>query len=228
VSKSNKSQVTDRPTRDELGLRLAAEWATMGTCGRRKVGCVLTDAGGRQLGSGYNGPPSGDAHCSAATPCPGFGAPSGTALSACEAVHAEINALIRCAEPAAIHTAYVTVSPCVECVKALMNTSCRRIVFAEPYAPDHVEVARRRWERKGREWVQLGAVADDAMWRTGDTVMSIVICENERGIYLPKNTEITVVDPIWGSDVTLFSGRAPNNCTILFSRDDFKLIRRCA
>lgn len=144
-----------RPSRDELGLLLAHAWALRGTCGRRRVGCVLFDAQGYQIGAGYNGPAHGVSNCSAATPCPGFGAPSGTALDLCDAVHAEINALTRCDRPRDIYTCYVTTSPCESCVKALMNTSCERIIFSEDYVSAHVELSADRWRRLGRLWLRL-------------------------------------------------------------------------
>ena len=147
--------MSDRISRDALGLMLAQVWSRRGTCGRRRVGCVLVDAAGFQVGAGYNGPASGAPHCSAAAPCAGFGAPSGTALDACESVHAESNALIRCDRPRDIHTCYVTTSPCADCVKLLRNTPCQRIVFGELYAAAHAELAQDRWLRAGREWVHL-------------------------------------------------------------------------
>ncbi len=143
-----------RPTRDETGLALARVWAARGTCARRKVGCVLFDADGYQLSAGYNGPASGEIHC-VDHPCPGIGLPSGTELRKCEAIHAEMNAIARCADVRRIHTCYVTSSPCEDCVKSLMGTGCRRIVFAEEYP--HPE-AKARWLRNGaaaREWMQL-------------------------------------------------------------------------
>jgi dCMP deaminase len=124
-----------RLERDELGLRLALLWAERGTCARRKVGCVLFDVDGYQLSSGYNGPAAGQPHC-IDSPCPGVDLPSGTGLSKCEAVHAEANALLRCGDPRRIHVCFVTASPCVDCVKLLLNTSCQRIVFVERYAHD--------------------------------------------------------------------------------------------
>jgi dCMP deaminase len=144
-----------RPSRDDTGIAMARVWAARGTCGRRKVGCQLMDADGWPLSSGYNGPPAGADHCSADAPCAGFGAPSGTGLSACEAVHAEINALMRCSDVQQIHTCYVTASPCSECVKAICNTPCKRIVFAEEYGTEagHAALARSRWVLAGRSWI---------------------------------------------------------------------------
>jgi dCMP deaminase len=85
--------------------------------------------------------------------CPGADAVSGTKLDACEAIHAEQNAIAKCRDTWAIDTCYVTVSPCVSCVKMLMNTSCRRIVFRAPYA--HDEAARALWQKMPREWLHL-------------------------------------------------------------------------
>lgn len=141
-----------RITRDERGLLLAAVWAQSATCSRRRVGCVLFDADGYELSSGYNGPESGAEHCTV-VPCPGAGLASGTGLDQCRAIHAEQNALMRCQDVRKIRTAYVTASPCVTCVKMLLNTSCVRVVFAERYA--HDEAARRLWERAGRVWLHM-------------------------------------------------------------------------
>lgn len=156
-----------RPDRDELGLHLARVWATRGTCGRRRVGCLLFDRDGWQIGSGYNGPPSGEPHCSTDAPCAGFSAPSGTGLRRCEAVHAEINALSRCRDVREIHTCYVTCSPCADCVKALLNTPCERVVFSDPYASEHYELSRDRWLRAGRKWIHqtVDPLHDPAMTR---------------------------------------------------------------
>lgn len=85
--------------------------------------------------------------------CLGAGAASGTQLDACEAIHAEQNAIAKCRDTWAIYTCYVTVSPCVSCVKMLMNTSCMRIVFREPYVHQQ---ARDLWTKLPREWVHLG------------------------------------------------------------------------
>ena len=94
----------------------------------------------------------GEPHCTE-RPCPGATLPSGSGLEICEAVHAEICALIRCPDPRRVHTCYATTAPCLHCVKILMNTGCRRVVYAEDYP--HVTAARLLWERAGREWVRL-------------------------------------------------------------------------
>lgn len=72
--------------------------------------------------------------------------PPGAKPIGCEAVHAEQNALLQCYDKLWIDTCYVTRSPCSNiCVKELLNTSCRRIVFAEPSSD--VDIARELWLR---------------------------------------------------------------------------------
>lgn len=152
-----------RPSKDEWLLAMARLVATRGTCARRQVGCVLVDARGHVLSTGYNGRPRGLDHCSEGSPCAGAASPSGTDLDLCEAVHAEANALLQCPDVEAIDTCYVTVSPCVGCVKLLLNTSCRRIVAAAPYAAIHEAGARGLWQRAGRAaWVVVAPTPEAA------------------------------------------------------------------
>lgn len=144
-----------RPTRDETWLAVAADIARRSTCLRRAVGCVLVDARGHVVATGYNGRAAGQPHCNEEDEvsvghtvypyeCKGVASPSGTNLDGCEAIHAEQNALLQCCDVYAVDTCYVTASPCVTCVKLLMNTGCRRIVFRERYA--HDDAARTMWE----------------------------------------------------------------------------------
>lgn len=177
-----------RLSRDAWGLELAKVTARRGTCCRRQVGCVLVDADGHVLATGYNGVAAGQPHCNEEkevgtdyeqwgnpslglerptrfvkifpNACPGADASSGTQLESCQAIHAEQNALLQCPDVRRIHTCYVTCSPCVTCVKLLMNTGCQRIAFAEPYA--HDEAARALWTAscagrcvEPRDWVHL-------------------------------------------------------------------------
>lgn len=139
-----------RPSKDEYFISMALLSSTRGTCPRRSVGCVLTNARGHVLSTGYNGPASGMPHCTD-EPCAGACAPSGTMLDACEALHAEQNALLQCRDVYTIDTTYVTASPCVTCTKLLLNTSCKRIVYISEYPHP---AARLLWEGAGREWIQ--------------------------------------------------------------------------
>jgi len=126
------------------------------------------------LSTGYNGVAAGMPHCNEAishiasidmpgaavvdgvarrfeypNACPGSRAASGTNLDGCHALHAEQNALLQCKDPWSIHTAYVTASPCMTCTKLLLNTSCQRVVFLEPYPHS---AAQDLWESAGRLW----------------------------------------------------------------------------
>jgi dCMP deaminase len=170
-----------RPSKDQWAISLAQVTAARATCLRRQVGCVLLNARGHVLATGYNGVAAGQKHCNeeevegifdtpdgkcigigVETPislktvyphsCPGAYSASGTNLDACQAIHAEQNALLQCRDVYAIHTCYVTASPCITCVKLLLNTSCEKIVFTEEYPH---KAAQDLWVQAGRVWQQL-------------------------------------------------------------------------
>lgn len=123
-----------RPTRDQTMMKIAYVIADRSTCRRRSVGAVAVDALGRVLSVGHNGVPMGHPHCvEAGVGCPGTHYTSGHGLDKCEATHAESNCLMFCPDVMKIDTIYVTTSPCVACVKSLLNTSAKRIVYAETY-----------------------------------------------------------------------------------------------
>lgn len=146
LSGYNKALNPHRPSVDEYFMQMCDLVAKRGTCCRRKVGCVLTDANKYVLATGYNGRPKGFVHCSEGEPCVAAAMPSGMNLDGCEAIHAEQNAILQCKDPQAIETAYVTLFPCITCTKLLLNTSCKRIVYSEKYVqPEAVEL----WERAG-------------------------------------------------------------------------------
>lgn len=155
-----------RPSRDQWAMDMAVLTSKRATCLRRQVGAVLLNERGHVLATGYNGVAAGQPHCNHHDPsyhldgghphaCHGWKAPSGTNLDACQAIHAEQNAMLQCKDVYSIHTCYVTVSPCVTCTKLLLNTSCQRIVFLEPYP--HSD-AQKLWEGAGRRWEQLSGV----------------------------------------------------------------------
>jgi dCMP deaminase len=142
-----------RASADQYFMEIAKLVATRGTCVRRKVGAVLVNSRRHILATGYNGVPRGMVHC-LDRPCLGAFEQSGQNLDNCLASHGEANALLQCKDVNEIDTLYVTVSPCVQCTKLLMNTSCRRIVFAELYPH---EASKVWWLSPpfDREWVHL-------------------------------------------------------------------------
>ncbi len=138
-----------RPSEDQTNLDIARVAAKRTTCARRAVGCVLTDAHGYVISVGRNGVEAGREHCNEGYPCPAHAAPSGTQLSGCEAIHAEINAIAHCSNPREVHTIYVTVSPCGDCMKALLALpNAQRLVYGELYTR-HLP-ALDKWKRAGR------------------------------------------------------------------------------
>ncbi len=159
-----------RPSREQWAMRVAQVTAERSTCLRRNVGCVLLDADGFILATGVNGVASGMKHCNEpmlrttfARPdpgpsyphaCPGAQALSGIMLDGCHAIHAEQNALLRCGDIRRVHSVFCTASPCMTCVKLLMNTSCLNIYYLEEYP--HSE-AMNLWlsSRDDREWIQM-------------------------------------------------------------------------
>lgn len=127
-----------RPSWDEYFMAITDQVAQRATCTRRHIGAVLVKDK-RILATGYNGVPSGLAHCDEVG-ClrEQRGIPSGTQHELCRGIHAEQNAVIQAARHGiAIDgaTVYCTHQPCVLCAKILINSGVRDIVYREAY-PD--------------------------------------------------------------------------------------------
>lgn len=123
---------------DTMFMEMTKIMALRSSCLSRQVGCIIVDESNHVLSSGFNGPPKGVPHCLVCQrQIPGQN------LDKCMAVHAEQNALLQCPNISRIHTVYVTWSPCITCVKLLMNTSVQRIVYDNEY-PD--PLARVVWD----------------------------------------------------------------------------------
>jgi dCMP deaminase len=162
-----------RPDTDEYYLLQAVIAATRATCPRRRAGAILVDAHNKVISTGYNGVATGLPHCTD-LPCPGANQPSGQGLAMCEALHAEENALIQCTRPNDIYTCYSVSSPCIHCLRRLMNTGCRRIVFAEVYPHAECEAlwtntistisGKREWIH--RPWNSLPSIANTVPGRS--------------------------------------------------------------
>lgn len=86
-----------RPSWDRYFLEIAKLVSSRSTCKRRKVGAVVVKDK-RILATGYNGPPSGVAHCTEIG-ClrEQLGIPSGERHELCRGLHAEQNAIIQAA-----------------------------------------------------------------------------------------------------------------------------------
>lgn len=142
-----------RPSKDEYFLEMAQLVARRGTCARRQVGCVLVDNRSIVLATAYNGVPKDVTHCIDKS-CPGRSFSSGQGLSECQAIHAEMNALLWCSDVSKIETLYSTASPCNDCLKVLLNTSTKNIVFIGEYPSSW---AKELWLSTGRSWLQISS-----------------------------------------------------------------------
>jgi len=131
------SPADQRPSWDAYFMEIAKLVACRSTCLRRAVGAVIVKDK-RILSTGYNGAPSGIAHC-AETGClrRQLNVPSGERHELCRGIHAEQNAIIQ----AAYHgvsiqgaTLYCTNLPCSICAKMIINAGIRTIVYLAGYA----------------------------------------------------------------------------------------------
>ncbi|MFZ5968879.1 MAG: deoxycytidylate deaminase [Bacillota bacterium] len=131
-----------RPNWDQYFMEMAEIAKTRSTCTRRQVGAVLVKDK-RMLATGYNGAPSGTAHCTDIG-ClrEKLNIPSGQRHELCRGLHAEQNAMIQ----AAYHgveiqgaTMYVTLQPCILCAKMAINAGIKKIIFKGSY-PDELSM----------------------------------------------------------------------------------------
>ena len=139
----------NRVAADHAYLNMALMLAQRSTCLDKQVGCIITDRQNRIIATGYNGAPRGVAHCIDLGVCAVERA--GGNKNVCPSAHAEQNALLQCKDPDAIHSIYLTLSPCVSCIRLINNTACKRIVFLSEHKHPF---AKHQW--KG-EWIQYGA-----------------------------------------------------------------------
>ncbi|MCD6319581.1 MAG: cytidine/deoxycytidylate deaminase family protein [Candidatus Desulfofervidaceae bacterium] len=144
-----------RPSWDEYFMSIAYLVAGRSTCLRRKVGAVLVK-NKRILATGYNGAPSGLAHClDIGCLREKMQIPSGERHELCRAVHAEQNCLCQAARygiPVEGAVIYCTNFPCVICAKMLINAGIKKIYYAEGY-PD--ELSQEMLKEAGIELVPL-------------------------------------------------------------------------
>lgn len=110
---------------DSLYLRMANVWSENSHCKRNKVGCLIVKD--RQIISdGYNGTPSGFSN--ECEDCNNNTLPT--------VLHAEANAITKIAKStnsAERSTLYVTLSPCFDCAKLIIQAGIKRIVYSETY-----------------------------------------------------------------------------------------------
>jgi dCMP deaminase len=113
-------------------MEQAVVFSKRATCSRLKVGTIITK-NNLQLGEGYNGSISGDAHCE----------DDGCLLNdegrCIRTIHSEQNALLNAMKKGVSGgvsggTAYITHESCETCSKLLAQAGIIRIVYLVPYA----------------------------------------------------------------------------------------------
>ena len=107
---------------------MAQEWAKLSYCKRKQVGALIVKDR-MIISDGYNGTPSGFENC-------------------CEdedgkthwyVLHAEANAILKLAastQSAKGATLYLTLSPCKECSKLILQAGITRLVYINEYSDD--------------------------------------------------------------------------------------------
>jgi dCMP deaminase len=170
-----------RPSFDAYLLDLAKASAARATCAKRSVGAVVADRRRVVVATGYNGTPRGLAHCSAEAPCDPRAAVCKAPLTyaVCLAVHAEANALLAAGPAAADGTLAVTVSPCRDCAKLIVNAGIRRVIFSE--------VHRLFADATGTDWpasrilAQAGVVAVGYIYSSNPDLAIVYDADAMRG-----------------------------------------------
>jgi dCMP deaminase len=114
---------------DRYFLNIARETARRSNCIRRQHGAVIVK-NRRIRSTGYNGPPSGHAHCDqGACPRASSEASSGWGHDNCIAIHAEANAILYSSpEERDGGSIYITGVPCFGCAKLIANSGITEVV----------------------------------------------------------------------------------------------------
>lgn len=135
-----------RPTWDEYFIDIVELIKSRSTCLRRQVGALIVKDK-RILSTGYNGAPSGCAHClEIGCMREQLKVPSGQRHELCRAIHAEQNAIVQAAYSGVSvkgGTMYTTDQPCVLCAKMIINAGIEKIVFKGDY-PDELSMKMLR------------------------------------------------------------------------------------
>jgi dCMP deaminase len=109
---------------DKVFINIAKETSTLSHCVRSKVGAVLVKDG-NIISFGYNGTPSGmDNSCEEDN------------ITFPHVIHAECNAILKAAKTGNSvdgSTLYLTLSPCLDCSKLILQSAIKRVVYLNEY-----------------------------------------------------------------------------------------------
>ena len=97
---------------------------------RSKVGCIIVSSDDQIIAQGYNGMPKGFPN-----ECEHLDE-NGNLVTNDEVLHAESNAIAKCAKWISSTegaTLYVTLSPCFDCSKIIIQAGIKRVCYCEEY-----------------------------------------------------------------------------------------------
>lgn len=123
--------MTKQQKLDTVFLNMAKEVASLSYCTRAKVGSLLVKDG-NIISMGYNGMPSGMENC-----C------EENNVTKPEVLHAESNCLLKAAKMGVSTkdtTMYLTLSPCKDCAKLIIQSGVTRVVYLELFYRDNGSV----------------------------------------------------------------------------------------
>jgi len=142
INYNNKVKI-NRPSWDEYFINIAEVISTRSHDAETKVGAVIIDINKRILSTGYNGFPSGYDD----SKLPNLRPDKYPFM-----VHAEMNAIIYAKQSLQDCTIYTTHSPCKDCVKAIISSGIKSIIFKHPYINDDFELIKNITKIYGLEF----------------------------------------------------------------------------
>jgi dCMP deaminase len=160
-----------RPTWDEYFLMLAKLAATRSTCLAFPVGAVIVK-NKQVVATGYNGSPSGSAHCTTQGYCyPGLSSCDASKTLPSRAVHAEANAIAQAAKHG-ISTdgasIYVTLEPCLSCLKLIISAGIKEVFYETPFNVGEKALVRDSFVDEGLVILKQVTVSEAIAKRAAD------------------------------------------------------------
>ena len=121
---------------DEYFMGIASLSALRSKDPSTQVGACIVDANHKVVSIGYNGMPRG-----VDDDLIPWGHGEGLDSKYLYVCHAEFNAILNTRDGSALNgcTIYVTLFPCNECAKAIVQTGIKHIVYADDKYHDHIE-----------------------------------------------------------------------------------------
>lgn len=110
---------------DRAYLKMAASWAKLSHCNRKQVGALIVKDS-MIISDGYNGTPAGFDNC----------CEDDNGETFWYVLHAEANAILKVAKSTNNSkgaTLYLTLSPCKDCSKLILQAGITRVVFRDEY-----------------------------------------------------------------------------------------------